>query len=453
MLYRLIVGNFSSFAEQVQFDMFPNLKRENFTHHVYNDEEKIPVLKTCALYGANGSGKSNFISALKFIKSFATEFSLGSDPESIISFFKSNRFKLPVQEGSPMSFLIEFGNEAATYIYTFEINETGIIDETLYLSGLGKAESIPLLSRQLSTITFSNKIATKEIIDIIERQLKANPSLSALSIIGKLRLIDNHYINDAFVWLDTQLEIIEVSHQIPWLIEQLNHQPDVMAFVKNVFSNIGLGIKDLSIRNESFEEWLTYADAEDKRAITKFLESSPKIAENRSFAKMNRQFPLFTITEEDGMRTVKELLFYQFGKNGYVGAMECEAQSSGTLRLLTSVPAIYYAIFNKKTVVIDEIDNSIHPVLIKELIKYFGESDSNGQLIFTTHETALLNQQELLRPDEVWMIEKVSGVSRMYSLNDFKIHKTLSLENGYLDGRFGAIPFLGTIDILENENK
>ena len=50
MLYRLIVGNFSSFAEQVQFDMFPNLKRENFTHHVYNDEEKIPVLKTCALY-------------------------------------------------------------------------------------------------------------------------------------------------------------------------------------------------------------------------------------------------------------------------------------------------------------------------------------------------------------------------------------------------------------------
>ena len=167
---------------------------------------------------------------------------------------------------------------------------------------------------------------------------------------------------------------------------------------------------------------------------------------------MDRQFPLLTITEEDGVRTVKELLFHQLGIGGYVGTMECEAQSSGTLRLLTLVPAIYYAIYEGKTIVIDEIDNSIHPILIKGLIKFFGNSNSNGQLIFTTHETALLNQQELLRPDEVWMIEKKCGVSNMYSLNDFKIHKTLSLENGYLDGRFGAIPFLGSIDILKDED-
>lgn len=132
--------------------------------------------------------------------------------------------------------------------------------------------------------------------------------------------------------------------------------------------------------------------------------------------------------------------------------MECGTQSTGTLRLLTLVPAIYYAIYRHKTIVVDEIDNSIHPILIKELIKLFENSDSNGQLIFTTHETALLNQQELLRPDEVWMIEKKWGVSNMYSLNDFKIHKTLSLENGYLDGRFGAIPFLGSVDILQNED-
>ena len=167
---------------------------------------------------------------------------------------------------------------------------------------------------------------------------------------------------------------------------------------------------------------------------------------------MNRQFPLLTITEEDGIRTVKELIFHQLGINGYMGSMECEGQSSGTLRLLTLVPAIYYAVYEGKTIVIDEIDNSIHPILIMELIKFFGNSNSNGQLIFTTHETALLNQQELLRPDEVWMIEKRAGVTAMYSLNDFKIHKTLSLENGYLDGRFGAIPFLGSIDILQNEN-
>ena len=74
------------------------------------------------------------------------------------------------------------------------------------------------------------------------------------------------------------------------------------------------------------------------------------------------------------------------------------------------------------------------------------------QFIFYHSQNAFVNEQGLLRPEEVWMIEKKHGVSNMYSLNDFKIHKTLSLENGYLDGRFGAIPFLGSIDILKDEN-
>jgi hypothetical protein len=101
---------------------------------------------------------------------------------------------------------------------------------------------------------------------------------------------------------------------------------------------------------------------------------------------------------------------------------------------------------SKRNLIIDEIDNGIHPLLIKLLIRYFGETNTVGQLIFTTHETPLLNQQELLRADEVWFTEKKSGETQMYSLNDFKYHKSLSIENGYLDGRFGAIPFLGSLE-------
>lgn len=452
MLYRLIIGNFASFAEQIQFDMFPNLKRENFIHHVYNDEQGIPVLKGCALYGANGSGKSNFIYGLQFIKRFATDFNITGNPDRIVSFFKSNRFKLPIMENTPMSFLIEFGNESGAYIYTFEITEYGVSEENLYKSGLGKADSTLIFQRNSNSLAADANIFPSEIVKVIERQLESNPSQSVLSIVGRLHLIDNIYINDAFDWIANKLDIIEVGHQIPWLIDQLSHQNEMMDFVKKVFSEVGLGIKDLSIKNESFDDWLKHADAEDKQTITQFLDVVSKNPGDKNLSKMNRQFPLLTITEEDGVRTVKELLFHQLGKNGYIGTMECETQSIGTLRLLTLVPAIYYAIYQKKTVVIDEIDNSIHPILIKELIKLFENSESNGQLIFTTHETALLNQQELLRPDEVWMIEKKWGVSNMYSLNDFKIHKTLSLENGYLDGRFGAIPFLGSVDILQNED-
>lgn len=455
MLYRFIIGNWTSFAESVQFDMFPNPKRENFLNHVYHDSEKIPVLKSCALYGANGSGKSNFIDALKFVKAFATDFAFDENAKRLTSVFKANRFKLPLMsEGTPMSFLIEFSGNIDVYIYSIEIDETGVLDEILYISGKGQIPNKLLFQRNNEAVSFAEKIASDEMTKVLSRQIKSNPSQSVLSIIGKLHLIDNNYINDAFNWLDKQLVIIDVDHKIPWLVDQLRHQPDVLEFCKNVFANIGLGIKDLSIKNESFEDWLKHADDEDKFAITNFMESIPQNETgNKSISKMDRQFPLLTITEEDGIRTVSELLFHQLGKNGYVGVMECAAQSSGTLRLLTLIPAFYYAIYNNKTVIIDEIDNSIHPILIKGIIKFFGDSKANGQLIFTTHETSLLNQQELLRPDEVWMIEKIDGASRMYSLNDFKIHKTLSLENGYLDGRFGAIPFLGTVDLLEDLSK
>lgn len=452
MLYRLILGNWTSFSDPVQFDMFPNMKRENFQNHIYNHAGEIPVLKSCALYGANGSGKSNFIDALKFIKQFATNFDPDMNVSWVASVFKANRFKLPVMSDStPISFLIEFGGRKAVYLYSIEICESGVAEEALYISGKGKEANKLLFRRDGESLSFADEVASVEMTKVLSRQLRSNPSLSVLAITGKLHLLDNEYVADAYEWLDQQLEIIDVDYNIPWLLNQLRHQPDVFMFVKEVFSKIGLEIKDLSIRNESLEDWLKHADAEDKSVVSRFLESlSNNESENTSFSKMNRKFPQLTITEEDGTRIVSELLFHQFGKNGFVGAMGCGAQSSGTLRLLTLIPAFYYAIYERKTIVIDEIDNSIHPILIKGIVKLFCDSNSNGQLIFTTHETALLNQQELLRPDEVWMIEKSDGTSRMYSLNDFKIHKTLSLENGYLDGRFGAIPFLGTLSILDD---
>lgn len=452
MLYRLIFGNITSFAEQVQFDMFPNCERDHFLHHIYNDGGGVPVLKGCALYGANGSGKSNFVQIADIVKGFATNFDTNAKSNRIVSLYKTKRFKLPVLNQMPMTFLIEFGNKKGAYIYTFEITEEGVREEKLYRSGLGKTDNSILYRREFNTVQFDPNIATEEITKVVTRQLESNPSLSVFSIIGKLHLLDHELIIDAFDWIDNKLEIISVSHQIPWLVDQLGDQPEMMSFVKQVFSKVGLGLQDLSIKSESLDDWIQHADVEDEQPIARFLELMSNESGSKSFSKMERQFPQWTITEEDGIRTVKELLFQQFGIDGYVGTMGCEAQSSGTLRLLTLVPMFYYAIFEGKTIVIDEIENSIHPILIKELIKFFYNSGSNGQLIFTTHETALLNQQELLRPDEVWMVEKKCGESSMYSLNEFKIHKTLSLENGYLDGRFGAIPFLNPLDIRHNED-
>ena len=438
MLYRIITGNYKSFAENTSFDLFPNPKRETFPNHVCG-EGVTPVLKSTAIYGANGAGKSNLIKGMRFIQEFATTLNTGKDSQKLRNWYLNNRFKLPVEdENKPISFVVEFENNSRAYLYCLEIDANGVKSESLLLSGVGKTNHI-VFQRDRNGIVFKKAKVVESVRKILERQISENPFGSVLATNGILHLTEDEHMKNAFGWFMDKLEVIEISRDIPWLIDHFKDNADMMEFVGEIFTKVGLGIQNLYIKDETFDQWLKNASQEDSKVAD--------IVTNKglSLSKMIDDVPMLTVTEEDGKRIVREFVFQQIGRNGSVCDMDVMSQSTGTLRLLTLIPAIYFAINNGKTVLIDEIDNGIHPMLIKNLVKFFGESKSNGQLIYTTHETALLNQQELLRPDEVWFVEKVEGCTKMYSLNDFKIHKTISIENGYLDGRFGAIPFIGTL--------
>ena len=438
MLYRIITGNYKSFAENTSFDLFPNPKRETFPNHVCG-EGVTPVLKSTAIYGANGAGKSNLIKGMRFIQEFATTLNTGKDSQKLRNWYLNNRFKLPVEdENKPISFVVEFENNSRAYLYCLEIDANGVKSESLLLSGVGKTNHI-VFQRDRNGIVFKKAKVVESVRKILERQISENPFGSVLATNGILHLTEDEHMKNAFGWFMDKLEVIEISRDIPWLIDHFKDNVDMMEFVGEIFTKVGLGIQNLYIKDETFDQWLKNASQEDSKVAD--------IVTNKglSLSKMIDDVPMLTVTEEDGKRLVREFVFQQIGRNGSVCDMDVMSQSTGTLRLLTLIPAIYFAINNGKTVLIDEIDNGIHPMLIKNLVKFFGESKSNGQLIYTTHETALLNQQELLRSDEVWFVEKVEGCTKTYSLNDFKIHKTISIDTGYLDGRFGAIPFIGTL--------
>lgn len=447
MLYRVIVSNYRSFGEAQEFNLFPNMRRDNFTHHIYN-AESLPVLKETAIYGANGSGKSNFVKALAFIERFATELS-SQDKFRLKNWYLENRFRLPVLEGNqPVGILVEFGIEGSVYIYNIEIGLDGVETENLYISGKGKGDNRSIFSRSGNNVTFEAANVGGDVSKIFVRQITDNPSASVLSLNGTLHLTDDENMERAYNWFKKNLSVISVQRQIPWLIEQLKDQEDVLGFVNNIFTEVGLGISHMDINASEFDEWINKTNNNERNIINSLL-NNKGAEQNHTVSKMGSEVPMYSISTENGARMVREFIFKQIGRNGYEGMMDASAQSAGTLRLLSLVPALYYAMKTESTIVIDEIDNGIHPILIKQLVKYFGKSDTKGQLIFTTHETPLLNQQELLRADEVWFTEKKSGETQMYSLNDFKYHKSLSVENGYLDGRFGAIPFLGTLDTFE----
>lgn len=102
-------------------------------------------------------------------------------------------------------------------------------------------------------------------------------------------------------------------------------------------------------------------------------------------------------------------------------------QSDGTLRALTLLPALYYACKQGKTVVVDEINCCLSPTMVKGIVEYFAKTaDTNGQLIFTTHDNQLLDERDILRSDEIWFVDKREGASVIYSHNDFKEHHTIS---------------------------
>lgn len=444
MLYRVIIGNYRSFGEAQEFNMFPNMRRDNFTHHIYH-AESLPVLKETAIYGANGAGKSNFVKALAFVERFATEVS-AQDKQWLKNWYLENRFRLPVLEGDqPVGILVEFGLEGSVFIYNVEIGKNGVETENLYISGKGKGDHTSIFTRSGNNVTFEAANVGEDVRKIFVRQITDNSSTSILALNGTLHLTDDENMAKAFKWFNKNLTVISVARQIPWLIEQLKDQKDVLEFVNHIFSEVGLGISNMGIKASQFDEWVTKTNDSERNIINSLLNNN-RAEPNQTVSKMGSEVPMYSISTENGERMVREFIFNQIGRNGYSGVMNASAQSAGTLRLLSLVPALYYAMKTESTMVIDEIDNGIHPLLIKLLIKYFGESKTAGQLIFTTHETPLLNQQELLRADEVWFTEKKSGETQMYSLNDFKYHKSLSIENGYLDGRFGAIPFLGTLE-------
>jgi uncharacterized protein len=125
---------------------------------------------------------------------------------------------------------------------------------------------------------------------------------------------------------------------------------------------------------------------------------------------------------------------------------DLDDESDGTQALFAFASRWLALLENDEILFVDEIDTSLHPLLVHHLVKLLHCSASKAQLVFTTHDTTLLSQR-MMRTDQVWFVEKDQQQStRLYSLADFSPRSNEALEKGYLSGRYGAIPFLSELD-------
>ena len=430
MLLRLIMKNFLSFYNETMFDMFPNPKREHFANHIYTSGVT-PLLKEAAIYGSNASGKTNLIKAFQFLKFFVTD----KDFHQRVD-FEDYRYNLTSDDRKPFELTVEFVS-GRTYIYKVEIN--GIIDETLWVSGLGKEENRLLFHRSGAEITgpvVVNMGSTKALLEKSSRS-------SVLSLNKDFPVLDGEEVAESYHWFADVLTVATLNYQISALIAMMSENKPLLEFTNNLL--VWLKVNEgLEVKEFEFNKWL---ETKNGRKFAKATRDGVGIPNGYKLltGQKNRRNE-FNIVKKGGEQVVQEFLFRETGIDGHKGYMDIDSQSDGTVRLLTLIPLIYEAIHNGRVVVIDEIDNSFHSELIFELVRYYADSRSVGQLIFTTHETRLMNQQLLMRVDEMWKVEKQRGTSVLSSFNDYKIHGTINVEHGYREGRYGGIPDIGQYD-------
>ncbi|MDI9308840.1 MAG: ATP-binding protein [Limnohabitans sp.] len=451
MLIRFVVSNFMSFKEETEFNMLPSKGNgsRSLTHHIKKTNSGVEVLKTAAIYGANAAGKSNLAKAISFLKSIVT-----SDVEFLVP--QRSRFRLDENYLEKSStFRIEYSYQGIHFDYAVEIHKGKIIEEWLYLiESVDKSKEELLFERKDDKITFGKYFNDKEevkfVTKFLKKQLKDNETVLNTCYL----VFDNNNILDKIVDAFSKIHIIYPSSYNTEYAKSIFLGEKKLEFANKILSESATGIEKIVIAKIPANDFFGIDDENFKNKIIDQFENLREKAKEEDKEKKALVFQngkdFFSLIKEDNKYLVLNINT-KHEKSNF--PFDFSEESDGTNRLFELSPALEELIFEDDvTFVIDELERSIHPLLAKQLLKLYSESSkTNSQLIFTTHESHLLDD-ELLRRDEIWFTEKkADGSTEFYPLSNFNPRGDKVLERGYLQGRYGGIPFLGDFSKLVKE--
>jgi len=443
MLIRFIAKNIYSFKDETEFNLFPN-KTHGLQHHKVKHGD-FEFLRFSAIYGANGSGKSNLIKSISFLETLVTEGKLSSETEDIKFKLNDENLELPTSLG------IEFIASDKVYFYTITFDCDKVLYE--YLAESHKETDILVFERifddEIQKIKFHKDYYKTDkdrlFAEVLSEKLIQKNEL-LITFLSKKYPEDFKSVHAAFNWFYKTLVIIKPDAKPAGIAHILDKYITIKDFANKFIPSLNTGISEIDVEKKKFEEFIGNNNANLKKGIIENLKNEPNKVSILSNSDTGEEISL--VYENDEI-VVKRLITKHQNPFGKSIDFHLGQESDGTKRLIDYIPAFQGIINDSKVYIIDEIEKSIHPMTIKEIISKLALNENiNGQLIFTTHESNLLDQ-DILRPDEIWFAQKdIDGSSKLYSLSDFKIHNTINIENGYLKGRFGGIPFLGNLKDL-----
>jgi hypothetical protein len=255
-------------------------------------------------------------------------------------------------------------------------------------------------------------------------------------------------LTSAIGWFMSVLNLIPPGLSLMPLWRKLNDDPTLLDFASDFLRSSSTGVDRLEIMKSEISREELPSFVGEQRAVQLVQEAE---SGRRRFIKATRVAgdAWIEVAGSDGFRLVRFQSTHKT-QDGSTVNLDLEDESDGTRRLLDLLPALHQMQRQGGVYFVDEIDRSMHPILVRRLLEFFLDScgENPGQMILTTHESSLLDL-DLLRRDEIWFAEKDhEQATRLYSLADFKVRNDLEIRKHYLQGRFGAIPFLGSLDRL-----
>ena len=423
MLVEFTVANFRSFQDAMTLSMVAaNLVAKDKTVDTSNlikTDSEISLLKTAVIYGANASGKSNLLKALLFMKSFMVNSSKESQSTDKIGV---EPFKLGLYgETSPSHFELVFIMDGIRYRYGFEADRNRVSAEWLFYVPSSRETSV--FSRKDNVIAVSKKYDAEG----IDKRTRNNALYLSVCAQFNVPLAEK-----ILAWVSDKLNVLSGLHD--------HHYRNYTAGscdtdanrlrISSLIKALDTGISGITVeRNTLGIDSLPSAMPEElKKLITRGSDSFTQVSVKTTHKK--------------------------YGNDGsFVGEEEFdmdENESDGTQKLFALAGPLLNALNEGEVLLIDELDSRLHPLVTLAIIRLFSEVESNSknaQLIFVTHDTNLLDKS-LFRRDQIWFTEKNRyGATSLYSLAEFKIRNDASFGSDYIKGKYGAIPFIGSLDI------
>lgn len=424
MLIEIKVSNFRSIREEQTFSLVAGNADKELAPCVI--ERKFPglsgvrFLKGAAIYGANASGKSNVVKAMQFVTNFVQRSAIEIQPGDSTG---AQPFKLDKDSASkPSEFEITFVAENVRFVFGFSVTAIRVVEE--YLIAYPKGAPQRWYHR-----TFN---ADKNIYEWAKPStaFKQDKSLQDKTRENSLFLSVGPQFNHAqltqvFNWFKNNIKFIHLSAEetvdpsfTSDLLTESSHHNRIM----NLLRSADIGVVEAQVQNKTF-------DLEElKKDFTESMLASLKEDGMIDLFKP----PEINLTHKADGREPVALDFN-------------DEESAGTRRYFSLIGPWTHILDHGHTVFVDEVETSLHPILVKELLKLIFSSENNpngAQVVFTTHNPILLDGT-LMRRDQIWFTEKSPvGATHLYPLTDYQPRKDEALAKGYLAGRYGAIPFM-----------